>query len=122
MINYVQKATDALRQVREQLVEQLQRIDAALAALGESEQTHKEVRRKKPCCTKDEVVGIVAGLLNDNGLLSRTELEELAKEKLSRELGKNLSGFAMRFKETLKEPQFKEVTEGQYSLVREAGA
>jgi len=118
MINYVQKAIDVLRQGREQLVEQVQRIDAALAVFDECEPTHKEVRRKKPCCTKDEVVGIVAGLLNDNGLLSRTELEELAKEKLRRELGKNLSGFAMRFKESLKEPQFKEVAEGQYRLVR----
>lgn len=116
MVNYEQKATDALRQVREQLTEQLDHIDAALAALGEGARSPKQSRRKKPCCTKSEVVEIIAGLLNDNGSLSRTELEELAKEKISRELGKNLSGFAMRFREALGEPQFSEFAPGEYLL------
>ena len=60
-------------------------------------------------------------MLTDNGMLSRSELEELAKDKLSNELGKSLSGFAMRFKEALADPQFLETSQGVYQLTEAMG-
>ena len=116
MANYVQKAIDGLKQVRDELAHQLERIDMALAALDEGVQKTRSTRSRKPCCNKDEVISILRELLRDNGSLSKSELEELAKDKLSNQFGKSLSGFAMRFKEALSNAEFTEVTPGVYQL------
>lgn len=119
VIDYVQTAIDGLRQVRTQLIKQLDRVDAALAALGEGVSASKQPRSKKPCCTRSEVVEIIAGLLADNGALTKTEIEDLAEEKIKVDLGKSLSGFAMRLAEALVDPRFMEVAPGQYRLTSE---
>ena len=61
---------------------------------------------------------MVERLLNDNGSLSRDEIEGLAKHKLKHEENKNLSGFAMRFEEALQDSMFVEVSPGSYRLVK----
>ena len=89
--------------------------------IGERIGSKKRISRaktSKACCTKSEVTSVVAGLLSDKGMLSRAELEELAKDKLSNQLGKSLSGFAMRFKEALGDAQFIEITPGTFQLTQ----
>lgn len=100
-MNSVQKAIEGLSQARKEASEELERIDAALAALRAGSGKSRTSRSTKPCCTKREVVDVVMQLLRDNGVLSRDELEGLAKDKLANDLGKSLSGFAMRLKEPL---------------------
>lgn len=117
MANYVQMAVEAILLVRGQLIRQLEQIDASLAALGEGTTQKRSARSRKPCCTKDEVIEILAALLRDNGSLTRNELEELAKDEVSTVRQKSLSGFAMRLQEALADPQFQEVAPGEYRLI-----
>ena len=117
MVNHVQKAIDGLRQVRGQLAVELERVDNALAALGSGEARPKQARVTRPCCTKNEVTEIVAKLLDDNPVLTREEIEALAKDKASNDLGKSLSGFAMRLKEALTDPRFDEFEPNKYRLI-----
>ena len=82
------------------------RLNAAIEALGSGRKKAKSTRRTKPCATKAEVVQIVMDLLKDNGSLSMEDLDGLAKDRLSRDLGKSLSGFGLRFREALADPRF----------------
>ncbi len=121
MYNDVREAVDGLRRLRRNLAEQIERIDAALAQLGEGAPKTRTGRSAKPCCTKSEVITLLTGLLRDNRALSRSDLEELAKEKITGDLGKSLSGYAMRLKEALAEPRFTEFAPGQYRLSQGSG-
>ena len=120
MKNHLQHAIDSLRSERDMLLSQLERIDSAIASLDGKPSRAKSSRSSKPCCTKQEVIEIIEGLLRDNGQLTVTELEGLAKEKLSNELNKSLSGFAMRFKEAIREPKFVSNDSETYRLVNDA--
>ena len=105
------------QQLKEELAaveEQSTRIRAALKALGGGKR--KVVRSRKPCATQQDVRTILTGLLSDNGSLSEMELEELAKEKLREDGGKSLSGFSLRFQETLTDPQFQRTSDGRITL------
>ncbi|MEM6484907.1 MAG: hypothetical protein AAF662_07990 [Pseudomonadota bacterium] len=61
---------------------------------------------------------IVAKILCDNPVLTREEIETFAKDKASSELGKSLSGFAMRLKEALTDSLFAEFQLGRYRLTQ----
>lgn len=121
MDDYVRLAVESLQQVRDQLVNQLDRLDAALAALGPGKKASRPPQARKPCCTKDDVITIVAGLLRDNGQLTLDELEGLAKGKIKDERQMSLSGFAMRFKEALADSRFREVGENIFALATCSG-
>lgn len=82
------------------------RMIAAVEALGLGRKKAKSTRRSKPCATKVEVVQILVDLLKDNCSLSTEDLDGLAKDRVSRDLGKSLSGFGLRFKEALADPRF----------------
>jgi len=84
--------------------------------VSEPSASSKQSKSSKPCCNKQEVIAILDGLLRDNGSLTKSELESLAKDKLSNDLNKSLSGFAMRLKEALAETQFREISPGTYEL------
>lgn len=116
MANYVQKAIDCLWLERGQLAERLTQVDAALTELGESVKRPKPARAGKPCCTKSEVLEVLTGLLRDNGPLSPDELEGLAKHKVTNDLGKSLSGFAMRFREALTDALIVDAGSGKLRL------
>ncbi|MCA9231060.1 MAG: hypothetical protein KDA57_10430 [Planctomycetales bacterium] len=125
-------AIDSLLQGREGLSCEMESIDQALLALGYDGLHEKKVKprigngstrdpkrklqAKKPSCTKQEVIDIVAGLLRDNGNLSKIDLEDLAKEKLKNDLQRDLKGFAMRFKEALSDAQFAEFESGKFRM------
>ena len=115
MGKYTDKAVTELRSVRSEVEQELSRIDEAIALLGGVRET-KKAKSTKPCCTKQEVVGVVERLLSDNETLTVAEIDGLAKDKFSREQNKSLSGFAMRLKEALADPRFTEFVPGQYRL------
>lgn len=73
-------------------------------------------KSSKPCCTKNEVIEVFTILLTDNETLTPDELEGLAKDKLQGDLGKSLSGFAMRQREALSDPRFVMTQDGDYRL------
>ena len=105
------------QQLKEELAavqEQSTRIRAALKALGGGKR--KASRSRKPSATQEDVRTILTGLLSDNGSLSEMELEELAKETLREDGGKSLSGFSLRFQETLAAPQFQRTPDGRITL------
>ena len=105
------------RELKDQLAEveeQTTRIQAALKALGGGKR--KSCRTRKPCATQEDVRTILTGLLSDNGSLSETELEELAKEKLREDAGKSLIGFSLRFQEALADPPFQRIPNGRVTL------
>lgn len=109
MGNHLQKSIDSLHQARELLTIELDRIEAALRALGGAKTVSRSHRVTKPCCTKSDVIEIVRSLLEQRPNLPRHEIEKLAKEKASKEQGKSLSGFAMRFTEALADPSLADV-------------
>lgn len=83
-------------------------LEAALAALDELNKGRRKAatKGKSLCAKKTDVLAVCQSLLIDNGSLPKDDLESLAKEKLSREQGFNLSGFGLRFKECLASTAF----------------
>jgi len=116
----------AAKSLRTQLVaaeEDVSRVVIALNALEKKPRKtathrrgHSAVRNSKPCCTKQEVISILAGLLRDNGSLAVDELDALARDNVINERKKSLSMYANLFKKALADPQFKEVQPGTYVL------
>lgn len=119
---------------RREITNELESIDQALRVLGydgfgKKSQTRnanssgrhpkKNSKAKKPSCTKQEVIGIVEGLLKDNGSLNRTDLEDLTTDKLKNELNRDLKGFAMRFREALGDSQVVEFESDNFRLASE---
>ena len=105
------------RELKDQLTaveEQTTRIRAALKALGGGKR--KSNASRKPCVTQQDVRTILTDLLSDNRSLSETELEDLAKQRLRQDGGKSLSGFSLRFQETLTDPQFQRTPDGRITL------
>lgn len=118
MATRMERLREYVTTLRDEALEEV----AYYEALLEQPKASKPARRPKSgksCCTKKEVIEVLEGLLRDNGALSKAELEDLAKDKLGNELGKNLSGFAMRMKEALAGSRFMEVESGKYALDRE---
>lgn len=116
MATYEKRAEDSLRQIRSELVGELEKIDEALIPFERNPSMAKRSRPAKPCCTKHEVTEIVARLLCDKQTLDRGEIEARAKKQARDELGKNLSGFSMRLKEALTDPLFTEFEPGRFRL------
>ena len=98
------------------LEEQRSRLTAAIEALSGGAKKGRAPKRGKPCTTKAEVIQILSQLLQDNHSLAPEDLEGLAKDRLSRELGKSLSGFSLRWKQALRDPRFVLRSDGQYEL------
>jgi len=119
----------AVKSLKTQLVaaeEDVSRVVIALNALEQKPRKtathrrgHSAVRNNKPCCTKQEVVSILAGLLRDNGSLTAEELDALARDNVVNERKKSLSMYANLFKKALADPQFAEVTPGMFALATE---
>lgn len=86
--------------------EQSARLRAALEALGGGPPKAKPPKRGRPCAKKAEVLEIVTKLVRENGVVPVDDLEGLAKETVSSELGRSLSGFGLRFRESLADPRF----------------
>ena len=120
MATRMERLREFVTTLAEEAREELAIYEHILQGSGAAKST-KRTRASKPCCTKEEVIQVLVGLLRDNGALSRDELEELAKHKLSRERGRNLSGFAMRFREALGDGPFHEARDNVFEL-RSTGA
>ncbi|MCA8998765.1 MAG: hypothetical protein KDA80_17330 [Planctomycetaceae bacterium] len=111
----LEEEASRLRTLLADVEDQSARLTAALAALTAGHSKSRTAKRGKPCATKQEVATILVGLLEDNGSLTVDDLEGLAKDKLSNQLGKSLSGFRLRYQEALADPRFA-VSEGRCQL------
>ncbi|QDT37689.1 hypothetical protein [Stratiformator vulcanicus] len=96
--------------------EQRNRLNAALAALAGGGGSRPRKRPAKPAATKAEVIDIIAGLLREQPALPVDELQKQIKEKLTKELGRSLNGFALRFKEATADRRFQRSSDGLISL------
>ena len=98
-----------LDQERREIRTSLKSLDAALKALGNSEQivTHQ----KNPAATTSEVVELTIEVLNSYGSQSTARLIELIGEKLAQR-GKSRSGLSLRLKQALRDPRFIEDESG----------
>ena len=85
----------------------LKRVRAALAALGEK----PSGRAKKPACSKAEVANAIAQVLQAQGVLEQAKLQTQVEELISK-AGKSRMGFALRFKEALKDERFIDLPAG----------
>lgn len=110
----LQEQAAALREQLTRVESEQAPLEAALAALDEQSKgrTKSTTKGKKPCAKKADVEAVCQTLLIDNGSLSLDDLEALAKDKLSREQGFNLSGFGLRFKECLASDSFSVSADG----------
>lgn len=105
---------EPLKQAYEQTKTQLEAIElskkqleAALKALQNGRGRSKASRgAPKPCARKSDVHDVCKAIVAENPNIPKADLEELAKEKLSLELGFNLSGFGLRFREVLSSGTF----------------
>lgn len=107
---------DRLQQEQSAIDEKRKRLIAAIEALGGKPQKIRSSKRSKPCAKKAEVLQIMTELLQDNGELSIDDLAGLAKDRLSNEMGRSLSGFSLRQKEALTDPRFVLGHDGRYGL------
>ncbi len=108
--------TQRLKQALAEVEEQSARIRSALTALGGGSGKAKPPKARKPCPTQRDVREILVRLLQERGSLAESELEELAKSQLREEGKKSLSGFVLRFQETLSSPGFSRNAEGLITL------
>jgi hypothetical protein len=114
----LQEQATALRE-RLSLVESEQApLAAALTVLEEQRkgQGKESAKGRKPCAKKADVEAVCYALIFDNRSLPQDDLEGLAKAKLSREQGFNLSGFGLRFKECLASAAFSVSASGIVTL------
>jgi hypothetical protein len=86
----------------------MKQLEAALKVLQPGRVGRGKASRgdARPCARKSDVHEVCKALVLQNGSILKADLEELAKEKLSMELGFSLSGFGLRFKEVLASPSF----------------
>lgn len=100
-----------------ELKDQRQKIEAALSVLGSGSSKSKPAKAGKPCATKQEVVAIVGELLRTNRAIPIADLEALTKENLAESGDRSLSGFGLRFREALRQPEFRVSPAGVVELV-----
>jgi poly-gamma-glutamate capsule biosynthesis protein CapA/YwtB (metallophosphatase superfamily) len=81
----------------------LERVRSALAALGEKRAARGKA--KKPAASKDEVTEAAATVLCEHGAMEQDELKEKTETVVTGN-GKSLQGFALRFREALKDSRF----------------
>ncbi|WP_437186685.1 hypothetical protein SH668x_000034 [Planctomicrobium sp. SH668] len=106
-----------LRSDLKEITDQKQKLEAALVALGGGPSKARPAKRGKPCVTKAEVTAITAGIVRENGPITSSDLESLVRERITEEGERNLSGFSLRFRETLHEPQFRCTADGLVSIL-----
>lgn len=99
----IQQSLDGLREQMKTAETQLARIRKALSSLkGKPQNT---TASRKPTATKEEVVEAITHALQTNGSATEEELKSLVEERLKSQ-SKSRTGFVMRFRNALKEPQF----------------
>jgi len=94
----------------------LKRIETAMSALGEKPANRKS---SKKAATKSDVIDALELALQQHSPSSHDDLLELAKAAIAGS-GKSLQGFALRFKEALRDARFIDTTEGYRLHVAEA--
>lgn len=87
-------------------------IHDALAALGRK---NAKSGAKKPAPKKEQVLLIVASLLDLNGSMPQDDLEGLVKDRLVED-GCNHAGFSLRFAEVLKDDRLRVSSDGSVGL------
>jgi hypothetical protein len=99
----IQQSLDRLRGQMKTAETQLAQIRKAQSSLkGKPQNT---TAAKKPTATKEEVVDAITQVLQANGSATEEELKTLVEERLKSQ-SKSRTGFVMRFRNALKEPQF----------------
>lgn len=92
-------------------------LEAALKALQSGRSRGKANRgAPKPCARKSDVHDVCKTLVEENGSIPKADLEELAKEKLSLDMGFSLSGFGLRFGEVMSTATFSTDEAGRVSI------
>lgn len=81
------------------------RLEAALKALQAS-WAGKGAKSAKPCARKETVMEVCLAIVRDNAPISKADLEALAKDKISNDLGMSLSGVKLRLRECLASDAF----------------
>lgn len=99
----IQQSLDRLRGQMKTAETQLAQIRKALSSLKGKPQN--ATAAKKPTATKEEVVEAITHVLQSNGSATEEELKTLVEERLKSQC-KSRTGFVMRFRNALKEPQF----------------
>lgn len=84
------------------------RLEAARAALtgtkgGKAKSGNKE---RKPSANKSTVMKVCIDIATQNAPIAKADLEELAKDKLSDDLGFSLTGVQLRLRECLADDAF----------------
>ena len=98
----IQRNLERLRVEVKSAESQLAQVRKALASLKGKQNT---AVAKKPTATKEEVVRTIESILQAVGSVQQEELKIKVEENLKTQ-GKSLTGFAMRFKNALNEPQY----------------
>lgn len=83
-------------------------LEAALKALSGSKAAKKAKPRKqsKPFACKEQVMAVCQTIVRENQPILRVDLEELAKDKLGKDMGFSLSGVQLRLRECLASSTF----------------
>jgi len=116
---------EPLARERNELKERLAEIEAEIAPL---EAAAKQLKSKgkakaktknkagKRSVRKSDVHTVCLKLVEENPAITQSELKDRAKEKLAGDLGLDLKGFELRFKEAMATDEFDVTTGGAVSL------
>ncbi len=99
----IQQSLDRLRGQVKTAEAQLIQVRKALSSLKGRPQV--ATAAKRPTATKEEVVIAITHVLQSNGSATEDELKSLVEKRLKTQ-DKSRTGFVMRFRNALKEPQF----------------
>lgn len=105
----IQNELDPIEQEEARLLKRLDELavaktplQAALKALDTTKKPKSKAgKRSKPSPKQKDVREAALGIISENPQVTQSELEELTKDKLTGDLGFDLKGFEMRWKEVL---------------------
>lgn len=119
LIEPLTRETEELQQRLAEIEIEKAPLDAALKELrpGKKGRTKAKSKAAKPSASKANVHAACLALVKTNPGISKDELKELAKHKLSHELGFDLRGFELRLKECLASDTFSISADESVSIV-----
>lgn len=93
-----------------------QQIEAALKALAPTKPKPSRKSAKR-CARQSDVHSVCLALVEANPSIPKDDLEALARQKLSSEMGFSLSGFGLRFSEIMESSSFVVTQSGSVTLL-----